>query len=453
MDHFEYRNGRLWCEGVPAEDLAARFGTPLYVYSRATLEGHYDRLAAAFADLRPLICYSIKSCSNVHVCRVLVERGAGLDAVSGGEVERARRAGCPMERVVYAGVGKTDAEIEDALCGMGSASLPAHGQAARARLAHATRIGLFNIESEPEFENIARLARERGVRCRGALRINPDVDPKTHAYTSTGRKESKFGVGIARAVRFFERYGRDEWLTLDALHLHIGSPVYETGPYVEAIRKTLGLIDDLAGRGFTVRTLDLGGGFGADYETERSPRAADYAAAIVPLLRERVAGGLSIILEPGRQISANAGVLLTKVLYVKDGGGGKRFIIGDAGMHTLIRPALYGSFHFIWPASPAGGASGGVPARRTGVPDLPGLSPCDVVGPICESADFLAKDRMLPPVSRGDVLAVFAAGAYGMSMASTYNTQPLPAEVMVEGDAARVIRRRQALDELLAPEA
>ena len=449
MDHFQYRDGRLWCEGVLADDLAARFGTPLYVYSRATLEGHYDRLASAFAGLRPLICYSIKSCSNIHVCRVLVERGAGLDAVSGGEVERARRAGCPMEQVVYAGVGKTDAEIEDSLGG-GTGFQPVNRPTGKMP---APPIGLFNIESEPEFENVARIARRLGVRCRGALRINPDVDPKTHAYTSTGKKESKFGVDIARAARFFERYGRDEWLTLDALHLHIGSPVYETGPYVDAVRKTLALMDDLAARGFRVRTLDLGGGFGADYEAERSPAAADYAAAIVPLLRERVAGGLQIILEPGRQICANAGVLLTRVQYVKDGfgdGAGKTFVICDAGMHTLIRPALYGSFHFIWPARPANGAA---PARRTGVPELPGLSPCDVVGPICESGDFLAKDRPLPAVARGDVLAVFTAGAYGMTMASTYNTHPLPAEVMVEGGAARVIRRRQTLDELLAPEA
>ncbi|MEX2081332.1 MAG: diaminopimelate decarboxylase, partial [Dehalococcoidia bacterium] len=428
----------------------------------ATLEGHYDRLTAAFADLQPLICYSIKSCSNIHVCRVLVERGSGLDAVSGGEIERARLAGCPMEKVVYAGVGKTDAEILDAL-----------GATARSRSERSSAIGLFNIESEPEFENVARLAREAGVTARGALRINPDVDPKTHAYTSTGKKESKFGVDIARALRFFERYGRDSNLSLDALHLHIGSPVYDTAPYVAAIEKTLALIDQLEAKGFPIRTLDLGGGFGADYETERSPVAADYAAAIVPLLRDRVRRGLKIILEPGRQISANAGILLTRVQYVKEGCwvppttpesqgsttsgtspqalsvSSKRFIITDAGMHTLIRPALYGSFHFIWPTRPADGR---IPAKRTGTPDLPGLTACDVVGPICESSDFLAKDRPLPPVQRGDLIAVFTAGAYGMTMASTYNTHPLPAEVMVEGDKARVIRKRQTLEELLAAE-
>ncbi|MFM9995992.1 MAG: diaminopimelate decarboxylase [Phycisphaerales bacterium] len=453
MDSFAYRGGVLHAEEVAARDLADRFGTPLFVYSRATLEGHYDRLAAAFAELRPLICYSIKSCPNIHVCRVLVERGSGMDVVSGGELERAWLAGCPMERVVYAGVGKTEPEIRAAMDGRWSLLKAGRdGETERRRYAGhepaATRgpIALFNIESEPEFEVVARIAKELGVVAHGALRINPDVDPHTHAYTSTGKKETKFGVDLARAVKFFERNGRDEWLRLDALHLHIGSPVYETGPYVEAIGKTLALIDDLERRGFPIRTLDVGGGFAADYETERSPRATDYAAAIVPLLRDRVARGLKIILEPGRQISANAGVLLARVQYVKEGGDGKRFIITDAGMHTLIRPALYGSFHFIWPAEVAPGL---VPARRVETPDLPGLVPCDVVGPICESADFLAKGRMLPPVSRGHVLAVFGAGAYGMSMASRYNSHPLPAEVLVSGRDARVVRRRESVADLL----
>ncbi len=485
MDSFAYRDGALFCEGVAAETLAERFGTPLYVYSRATLEGHYDRLAAAFADLRPLICYSVKSCPNVNVCRVLVERGGGMDVVSGGELERAWLAGCPMDRVVYAGVGKTEAEIRAALdgrCSLLRAREETKRPAAAGRLrdeetkradpAARGAIGLFNIESEAEFEVVARIAREMKVRARGALRVNPDVDPKTHVYTSTGKKETKFGVDLSRAVRFVEQFGRDEWLTLDAIHLHIGSPVYETAPYVEAIRKTLTLIDELSAKGFTVRTLDLGGGFAADYETERSPLASDYAAAIVPLLRDRVAGGLSIILEPGRQISANAGVLLTRVLYVKEGGEGsatddqspagqlpvasrqlpsrKRFLICDAGMQTLIRPALYGSFHFIWPAKVEPRF---VPARRAEKVEMPGLSACDVVGPICESGDFLAKDRPLPPMSAGDLLTVFTAGAYGMSMASRYNSHPLPAEVLVEGTEARLIRRRETVGDLVEGEA
>ncbi|MEX2219491.1 MAG: diaminopimelate decarboxylase [Phycisphaerales bacterium] len=466
MDHFAYHAGRLHCERLSVTDLAERFGTPSYIYSRATLLDHYDRLAAAFAELDPLICYSIKSCANLHICRVLAERSAGMDVVSGGELERAFLAGVPMEKVVYAGVGKTDAEIMAALDGrhsllrdaVGPPNPPPPPRAAPPQVPDpSTRgpIGYFNIESEPEFETIAAIARRLGIRSRGALRVNPDVDPRTHAYTSTGKKETKFGVDIERAVRFFERYGNDEFLRLDAIHLHIGSPVYETAPYIAAIGKTLALIDDLERRGHRINALDLGGGFGADYETDKSPPAADYAAAIVPLLRARCGRDvpadrrIRLILEPGRTISANAGILLTRVLYVKEGGAGKRFIICDAGMHTLIRPALYSAFHFIWPAevSPQH-----IPARRAADMDLPGLIPADIVGPICESGDFLAKDRKLPPVKRGDIIAVFTAGAYGMAMASNYNTQPMPAEVLVDGAEARVIRRRQTTADLVAPE-
>ena len=447
MDQFAYRSGTLHCESLPAADLAAQFGTPLYIYSRATLEDHYDKLAAAFAELSPLICYSIKSCSNIEVCRVLGSRGAGMDVVSGGELERARLAGVPMEKVVNAGVGKTEAEIRAALTSPprergndGPRSSPP---------AERSTIPYFNIESEPEFETIAAIARELRVRTRAALRLNPDVDPRTHAYTSTGKKDSKFGVDIQRALEFFDKYGRDEFLRLDALHLHIGSPVYDTQPYIAAITKTLALIDDLARRGFAIAALDIGGGFAADYETDKSPRAADYAAAIVPLLRDRVKQGLKIILEPGRTISANAGLLLTRVLYVKDGADSKKFIICDAGMNTLIRPSLYSAFHFAWPAQVEPRFE---PPRRGESLDIPGLITCDIVGPICESGDFLAKDRKLPPVKSGDLIAVFAAGAYGMSMASTYNTQPRPAEVLVEGSHARVIRRRESVSDILGPE-
>jgi diaminopimelate decarboxylase len=253
MDHFTYQNGRLMCEGVHAAEIARKFGTPAYVYSRATLEGHYDRLAEAFAELKPLICYSVKSCSNVTVCRVLAGRGAGMDVVSGGELARADAAGCAREKVVYAGVGKSAWEIRAALGGQVADGQLADSKAEKLSNGERGAIGYFNIESEPEFEVVAGIAREMKVRARGALRINPDVDPHTHAYTSTGKKESKFGVDIARAIAFFEKYGRDEWLKLDALHLHIGSPVYETQPYVDAITKTLGLMDELERRGLLDR--------------------------------------------------------------------------------------------------------------------------------------------------------------------------------------------------------
>lgn len=431
MDRFTYRpagdRAILHCEDLPAETIARRLGTPCYVYSKATLLEHYDRLSRAFAPLAPLVCYSVKSNGNLAICRTLGERGAGMDVVSGGELFRALSAGVPAERCVYAGVGKTDEEIAYAL---------------------EEGLGLFNVESEAEFENIAAIAKRLGRRCDAALRVNPDVDPKTHRYTSTGKKESKFGVDIERAKAFFRRYGRDPHCRLVGIHLHIGSPIYSVDPYIESIRKATALMDELAAEGFAITTLDLGGGFGADYETDQTPVLAAYAAAIVPLLEARVARGLRVILEPGRTLVANAGVLLTRVLYVKVSGD-KTFAICDAGMHSLLRPSHYQAFHFIWPAEPSRAFA---PPKRAKEMPLPGLVPMDVVGPICESGDFLAIDRPLPPVARGDLLAVFTAGAYGMSMASRYNAHPLPAEGMVDGAKLATIRRRETYEDLVAHE-
>ena len=401
----------------------------MYVYSRRTLEEHYGRLVEAFATLDPLVCYSIKSCGNVHICKLLADQGAGMDVVSGGELFRAKQAGVAMDKVVYAGVGKTDAEIREAL---------------------EAKIGWFNIESEAEFENIASIAKLMNASSCAALRVNPDVDPHTHEKTTTGKKETKFGVDLERAYRFFERYGNDRYLRLNAIHLHIGSPVYTTGPYVEAIRRALELIDRLRGDGYTVDTLDIGGGFGADYETGQSPSFAAYAADIVPLLKPFREGGGRVILEPGRSIAANAGVLLTRVQYVKIGGS-KKFVIIDSGMHHLVRPTLYDSFHFIWPTKVAPMHKPVEGIRREQM-DLQGLELCDVVGPICESGDYLAKQRFLPPVARGDLLCVFSAGAYGMVMASQYNAYPRPAEVLVDGEKAVVIRRREVYEDLVAAE-
>ena len=421
MDHFEYRDGQLYCEDVPVEAIAEQAGTPLYIYSAATLREHYRRLAEAFAELNPTICFSIKSLANLHVLKLLAAEGSGFDVVSGGELHRAAQAGADMSKVVFAGVGKTDAEIAAAL---------------------EAGIAYFNVESEAEFENLARLAGELGVKAHAALRVNPDVDPKTHRYTATGKKETKFGVDLERAERFFDAYGSDANVALDAIHLHIGSPVYTTGPYVEAIAKALDLIGRLGSRGREIRAINLGGGYGADYETDQSPVAADYAAAIVPLLAGK---GLKVLIEPGRQIACNAGVLLTRVLYIKEGGD-KKFAIIDGAMTDLLRPALYQSFHFIWPVQ-----SETPPQRSKGyAPD--GCVPMDVVGGVCESSDFLAQGRMLPPVSRGDLLAVFSAGAYGFVMSSQYNGRPRAAEVLVEGDTWRVIRRRETYADLLEAE-
>ncbi|MCZ6850098.1 MAG: diaminopimelate decarboxylase [Planctomycetota bacterium] len=427
MDHFSYQDGNLHCEAVTVAAIAQQVGTPCYVYSRATLTDHYARFAKAFAALDPLICYSIKSSANLAVCRVLAECGAGMDLVSGGELHRARLAGVDPKRCVYAGVGKTDAEIS---------------------LALEAAVGWFNIESEGEFENVSRIAARMNRRCQAALRVNPDVDPQTHRYTTTGKKETKFGVDLDRARAFFDTYGRDRHCAVTGIHLHIGSPVYSAKPYVQSTTKVLRLIDELAARGYKIDMLDLGGGFGADYETEQAPLASEYARELVPLLADRVKDGLKIIIEPGRTITANAGVLLLAVLYVKKSGT-KTFAICDGGMNVLIRPSHYGAFHFIWPCRVA---REHVPRQRRQQMDFPGLAPVDVVGPICETGDFLAVDRLLPPVNRGDLLAVFSSGAYGMVMASRYNSMPLPAEVMVAGDTAMLVRRRESYDDLTAHE-
>lgn len=425
MDYFQYRDGQLFCEEVNIDELAAQVGTPCYVYSRKTFERHYDQIAQAFAELKPLICYSIKSCGNVQILKLLAERGAGMDVVSGGELHRAKMAGAPMHKIVYAGVGKTDAEIRQAL---------------------EAGIGWFNIESEAEFENISAIARQMNLTASATLRVNPDVaDPKTPDKTSTGKKGDKFGVDIDRAPKFFEKYGRDKHLKLDAIHLHIGSPIYSPDSYVRAINKALALIEDLKKLDVHIKTLNIGGGYAADYETGKAPGYEAYAAAIVPLLRGK---GLKIILEPGRTIAANSGVLITRVQYIKIGGP-KKFVILDSGFNHLIRVAMYGSFHFIWPTRVA---PNHVPADRKAEMDMPGLDPADIVGPICESGDCFAKDRKLPPVARGDLVCIFTAGAYGMVMASNYNATPRPAEVLVSGNQAAIIRKRETYQDLVSHE-
>lgn len=428
MDDFQYRDGQLWCEQVNLDALARRVGTPAYVYSRQTLLQHYDRIVAAFGTLDPVVCYSIKSCGNIHICRLLAGRGSGMDVVSGGELYRARAAGASMHRVVYAGVGKTDPEIRDAI---------------------EARIGWFNIESEAEFENIAGIARQMGAEATAALRINPDVDPKTHVKTTTGKKETKFGVDLERARRFFDRFGRDPHLRLTALHLHIGSPVYTVDPYEEAIRRALALVDELHNEGFKIQAINIGGGFAADYEGPgQAPTAQQYAERIVPLLQPFHDRGGTVLLEPGRSIAANAGVLLARVQYIK-AGGRKKFVIVDSGMNHLVRPTMYESFHFVWPTQVAPQHQ---PRQRVANLDMPGIETCDVVGPICESGDYFARERPLPPLARGDLLCIFSAGAYGMTMASNYNAMGRPPEVLVDGDAATLIRRRETYEDLVAAE-
>jgi diaminopimelate decarboxylase len=427
MDLFKYHDGRLYCEDMPVADLAQRYGTPLYVYSTGTLRHHYRRLATAFAPLNPLICYSVKVCSNLHILRLLAGEGSGFDIVSGGELYRVIAAGGDPSRCCYAGVAKTDAEI---------------------RFALDKGIRLFNVESEAELENLVALAARAGKRPRAALRVNPDVDPKTHRYVATGKKETKFGVDLERAERVFRAFAASpgaRHVALEAIHLHIGSQITAIEPYVQAVTKVLALVRALRGAGLAVTALDIGGGFAADYETGDALDAEEFAKALVPLL---AGAGLEIIMEPGRFIAGNSGILITQVQYLK-AGGERKFVLVDSGMHQLIRPALYGSYHHIWPVDPGPKYE---PQQRTRDEVFQKMELVDVVGPICESTDFFARDRHLPPVKRGDLLAIFSAGAYGMTMASEYNSFPRPAEVLVEGGQSRLIRRRGTYEDLIAPE-
>lgn len=424
MDYFHYRQGQLYAEDIPIADLATRFGTPLYVYSARTLVEHFDRFTQAFAPISPKVCFAVKSCHNLAILRLLRQRGAGFDVVSGGEIARAMEAGADPKDLVFAGVGKTDEEITRAL---------------------EVGIGWFNVESEAELDNLASLAERTGTTARVALRINPDVDPHTHVYTTTGKRETKFGVDLERARRAFDVFARKPGLQLHGLHLHIGSLVNTVDPYVDALTRALDLVTRLRRDGCTITSLNLGGGFGAHYDGDASPPAAAYAERIVPLLRR---ADLRILFEPGRCIAANAGVLVGRTVYTK-ASGDRRFVVVDAAMTDLIRPALYGAFHFAWPVCPG---ERFVPESRVSQLHMDETVLCDLVGPVCESSDFLAKDRWLPPLQRGDLICVFTAGAYGFTMSSQYNSRPRAAEVLVEGDNARLIRRRETYDDLVALE-
>ncbi|MFH1614143.1 MAG: diaminopimelate decarboxylase [Planctomycetota bacterium] len=424
MDYFNYKAGRLFAEDVAVEDIAAKVGTPVYIYSKATFLDHLRKMQQAYSAIDATVCYSVKACGNINILRFLAQAGSGFDIVSGGELYRVLEAGADAGKVVYAGVGKTDQEIREAL---------------------KAEISYFNIESEAELDNLIRICKNLGKKTRAALRVNPDVDPKTHRYITTGTKETKFGVDIERAEKVFDDYNDNRLVKLCAIHVHLGSGGKTIDPYCRAVEKILPLIEKLRQKGYAVEMLDLGGGYGADYESDTVPCSADYAAGMVPLLKDK---NLKLILEPGKSIAANAGILVTKVLYLKTGGE-KKFVIVDAGMNDLIRPSLYDAFHFIWPCTVE---EKFVPRVRWLDMKLAELEIFDVVGPICEGADFFAKGRALPPVTRGDLLSIFTAGAYGYTMASNYNSRLLPAEVLVEGKNFTLIRKRQNYEDLVALE-
>ena len=424
MDHFSYRDGHLYCEDLLVSDLAAKYGTPLYLYSQNAILGQLKALQTAFAELEPLVCYSVKANSNLSILRVMAEHGSGFDVVSGGELYRVGVAGGKTGQTVFAGVGKTDEEIADGLD---------------------AGVLMFNVESEAELDAIARVAESKGVQAPVAFRVNPDVDPKTHRYISTGNKESKFGMDIQRSLNLAERVKDLQSITMIGVHMHIGSQITTVEPYAGAAGKAVDIIAQMRAMGHPITWFNMGGGFGIGYRGSENKPIADFARAVVPAIK---ATGCRLAMEPGRVIAGNSGILVSRVLYTKLSGE-KRFLIQDAAMNDLIRPALYESFHRIWPVDvPPGFPAPPADYEAT----IQGTEAWDVVGPVCESGDFLAKDRALPALDRGALLATFSAGAYGMVMASNYNTRPRAAEILVDGSNVIVARRRETLDDLIAQE-
>jgi diaminopimelate decarboxylase len=412
MHHFAYQNGSLHAEGVDLRTIAAEVGTPFYCYSTATIERHYTVLDRAFAGQDHLICFAVKANSNQAVLATLARLGAGMDVVSEGELRRARAAGVPANRIIFAGVGKT-----------------------RAEMAHALQEGIlgFNIESAPELEQLSEVASSLGLTASIAIRVNPDVDAKTHAKISTGKSENKFGVPFLDAPTLYERARTLPGIAVSGIHMHIGSQITELGPFRDAFTLMREMVLDLKSRGITLHHLDIGGGLGVPYraDNEWPPHPDEYARVVKDTLGDV---GLKIVMEPGRMIIGNAGILVTRVIYNKEGQG-RRFTIVDAAMNDLIRPTLYEAHHDIWPV-----------AEPKGVHDLVVQ---DLVGPVCETGDYLALDRPLPAFQAGDLIALMTAGAYGAVMSSTYNTRlPIP-EVLVNGQAYAVVRPRPTYDDLI----
>jgi len=413
MHHFAYRDGVLHAEDVSLARVAAEVGTPFYCYSTATLERHYRVLQQAFAGLDPLICYAIKANSNQAVIATLGRLGAGMDVVSEGELRRARAAGVTADRIIFAGVGKTREEMA---CALGEGILG------------------FNVESEPELEALSEVAAGLGLTARVALRVNPDVDAKTHAKISTGKAENKFGIPFQDAPRLYDRARNLPGIKVAGIHMHIGSQITDLQPFRDAFRLMRDLVGTLRAAGHALEHLDLGGGLGVPYHSGNDIPPSPQAYADV--VRETVGGlGLKIALEPGRMIVANAGVLVSRVIYAKHGSG-KTFTIVDAAMNDLIRPTLYEAEHEIWPVREDAG-------RKPPIVQ-------DIVGPVCETGDYLALNRKLPPFAPGDLLAFMTAGAYGAAMSSTYNSRLLVPEVLVKGGDHAVVRPRPSYDDLIA---
>ena len=413
MDPFAYRHSELSCERLSLRALAAETGTPAYVYSKAALLEGYRAYDRAFAEVPHVVCYSVKANSNLAVLGVLGKAGAGADIVSGGELFRALRAGIPTDRIIFSGVGKTPDEMRAAL---------------------EVGILLFNVESLSELRALDAVARELGVKAPVALRVNPDVNPQTHAYIATGLRTSKFGIPYDLALEAYEEAAGLKGVEVVGADMHIGSQLTKAAPFADAVARIASLVKTLRERAIEIRLVDVGGGLGIRYRAETPPTHQEYATVLLPALREL---GVTVLLEPGRSIVGNAGLLLTRVLYRKDTGE-KKFVIIDAAMNDLIRPPLYDAYHEIRPVNEA----------RLGGP----VETVDVVGPVCESGDFVAKDRELAQAQEGDLLAIMSAGAYGFAMSSNYNTRPRAVEVLVDGDRYTIVRRRETYEDLVAGE-
>ncbi len=412
MHEFKYKRNRLYCENLKVEDIVRRFGTPLYIYSYKTILDHYFKLKKAFTSIKPLICFSVKANSNLTLLKSLVEQGAGLDVVSGGELFRALKVGCPRKKIVYASVGKTEEEL---------------------KMAIELGILFLNVESLPEFEQVNRIAKSLNKRARVAIRINPDITPTTHKFITTGKITNKFGIDLNTAYNILKRGSSFGNVDILGLHIHIGSQITESTPFIKAITKVARFIEQLKRDAISLEYFNIGGGLGIVYDKETPQTAAEFASQVLPILKN---SGLKIILEPGRFIVGNAGILAVKALYVKHTPR-KKFIVVDGAMNDLIRPALYAAYHKILPLRRVAGR---------------GSSRYDVVGPICESGDFFAKDRIMPRVKEGELLAVLGCGAYGFSMSSNYNSRLRVAEVMVVKNKAYLIRKRETYRDLIRNE-
>ncbi|BDV44684.1 diaminopimelate decarboxylase [Geotalea uraniireducens] len=411
MNHFQYKGNELYAEEVAIREIVAKVGSPVYIYSQATLERHFRSFDEAFAAVPHTVCYSVKANSNLAVLKTFINLGGGVDIVSGGELFRALKAGVDPRKVVYSGVGKRDDEIEYALN---------------------SGILMFNVESEQELTRISEIASRLGKKAGIAIRVNPDVDPQTHPYITTGLKNAKFGITIDRAMAEYARAKTLPGIEVIGIDMHIGSQLTKVNPFVDSIEKLKVMIGTLRSQGIDLRYFDCGGGLGIQYNTEEPPLPADYGKEIVAATKDL---GMHLVFEPGRNIVGNAGILVATCLYTKERDE-KNFIMIDAGMNDLARPALYGSFHGVQPV----------------VKDQDGMVVADIVGPICESGDFLVKDREVPMFKQGDQMAFMSAGAYGFAMSSSYNSRPRVAEVMVKGDRFEVIRERETVEDLIKGE-